>query len=235
MAHQDNSTLFKRILSSLVLAPLAMGAVFYGDWPYHIFLALLFVIAVHEWGRLARRCHRPFLITLLGILYLLGGFTSFVIVRADPAQGLVATLVLLVTVWASDIGAYVSGKAIGRARVAPRISPGKTYAGLAGAFVSGGAVPPIAALLGHSVLDAPEMQLAVLSWPDPVLLILLGIIVGISGQCGDFLMSFIKRKAGVKDTGTLIPGHGGVLDRIDALLLSGPVYLCMIILLAQMP
>jgi phosphatidate cytidylyltransferase len=224
MAKQQ-ATLAKRILSSLVLAPLAIAAVFYGDWPYHVFLAFLFIIAVREWSMMALRLQRPFIIILLGICYFLSGFASFIIVRADPTEGLTATLVLLVTVWASDIGAYAFGKVIGGPKVAPRISPGKTYAGLSGSILAGAIVPPLAALSGHSILSASDMQLATMSSGDNAMLLMIGVFLGISGQCGDLLISFVKRKAGVKDTGALIPGHGGILDRIDALLLAGPVYL----------
>ena len=227
MAHQKD-TLAKRILSSLILAPLVIAAVFYGDWPYHMLLALLLVLSVHEWGMMVRRLQKPFVMTLLGFVYLLICFTSFVIVRADPVQGLTATLILLIAVWASDIGAYILGKTFGRTRIAPRISPGKTYAGLAGAIIPGALVPPLAALLGHSLLHAPDMQAPMQLSFVHIKLALIGFFIGISGQCGDFLISYMKRKAGVKDSGTVIPGHGGVLDRIDALLLAGPVYLALL-------
>lgn len=230
MAHQ-HATLAKRILSSLVLAPLAIGAVVHGDWPYHFFLALLFIIALREWGTMAGRLERPFIFMAAGAVYLLIGFTSFVILRADPAEGLVITLVLLIAVWASDIGAYVAGRAIGGPKVAPRISPGKTYAGLIGALLAAGLVPVIAALADYSILDASDLPVSWQSITIYLKILIIGILTGLSGQCGDFLISFIKRKAGVKDSGTLIPGHGGVLDRIDALLLAGPVYMVVLMFL----
>lgn len=227
---QQKETLVKRILSSLVLAPLAIGAVLYGNWPYHMLIALLFVISVREWTMMAGRFKHTVVIALSGIVYLLIGFASFVIIRAAPVQGLTTTIVLLVTVWASDIGAYMLGKGIGGARIAPKISPGKTYAGLAGAVISGALVPPCAALLGYPLFNETDMRVSMSVPVIYALLALVGFFIGITGQCGDFLMSFVKRKAGVKDSGTLIPGHGGVLDRIDALLLAGPVYLVFFII-----
>lgn len=231
MAHQQ-ATLAKRSLSSLVLAPMVIAVVFYGNWPYHLLLALLFVIALREWSIMASRLRRPLIIALLGICYLLIGFSSFVIVRADPVEGLVATLVFLATVWASDIGAYAFGKGIGGPKVAPRISPGKTYAGLAGSVISGAIIPPLAALSGYSILNASYIQITTLFSPDHAMFFIVGFFIALSGQCGDLLISFVKRKAGVKDTGALIPGHGGILDRIDALLMAGPLYLLFLIYLA---
>ena len=114
------------------------------------------------------------------------------------------TLLLLLVVFATDTSAYLVGRAIGRTPLAPKISPGKTWEGsVAGLF---GAV--VASVLANNLLG-----LGAIIWEAA----LLGVIVGVLGQLGDLAESRLKRKAGVKDSGWLIPGHGGILDRLDSI------------------
>jgi len=120
------------------------------------------------------------------------------------ADGLDLILLALLTTFAADTAAYFTGTAVGRHRMAPRISPGKTWEGFAGAVV--GAVAAAAALT--AVLD-PGLPL----WAGP----LLGVAIASAGTGGDLLESALKRAAGLKDSGSLLPGHGGVLDRLDSL------------------
>jgi phosphatidate cytidylyltransferase len=109
--------------------------------------------------------------------------------------------------WAADVGAYVVGSLVGRRKIAPRISPGKTWEGTFGGFGAAAvAVLGIAALFG---LPRGEAALA-------------AILIGPLAFAGDLLESWMKRRAGVKDSGTLLPGHGGMLDRIDSLLAVAP-------------
>ena len=149
--------------------------------------------------------------------------------RRSPAfrrswTGLV--LGLLFSVWATDTGAYIAGKTIGGPKMAPTISPNKTWAGLAGGIASSVAVlfayvHAIGPYLGNLIrndLNMPE-GFSTLS------ILLIGFAIAVSGQIGDLLISMQKRRVGVKDTGALIPGHGGILDRIDGLLLAAPVFL----------
>jgi len=117
--------------------------------------------------------------------------------RADPQAGRADLLFLVLIVWASDIGAYLVGRWIGGPRLAPRVSPGKTWSGAAGGLV-GGCLCGLAVAHLFAVPSAP--------W-----------------QAGDLLESLIKRYFGVKDSGRTIPGHGGLLDRLDGLLTAGPV------------
>jgi phosphatidate cytidylyltransferase len=130
--------------------------------------------------------------------------------RVDPAVGLANTLFVLCIVWASDIGAYLVGRLIGGAKLAPRISAGKTWSGAVGGLAS-------AALAGLAVAASVSQGF---SAPH---VIGLGIGLGIVSQLGDLLESAVKRHFGVKDSGRIIPGHGGMLDRLDALLAVAPV------------
>lgn len=141
-----------------------------------------------------------------GAVYVLAPLIAMVWLRADPAYGRAVLFWLLAVVWATDIGAYFTGRAIGGPRIAPRFSPKKTWAGLGGGVAAAAAAgAATTALLGEGAL----WKLALLSGS-----------LAVVAQIGDFVESALKRRAGVKDSGTLIPGHGGMLDRIDGLVFA---------------
>lgn len=144
-----------------------------------------------------------------GIPYLATGSVALTWLRQPPSSGVVNVMVLLLLIWASDIGAYVIGRAIGGPKLAPSISPGKTWSGAVGGLIGAGAVGAIAALL---LAHGP------FSWRSTVF----AVVVGAISQAGDLLESRLKRHFGVKDSGKLIPGHGGLLDRLDAVLTAAP-------------
>ncbi|HXZ81680.1 MAG TPA: phosphatidate cytidylyltransferase [Terriglobales bacterium] len=140
-------------------------------------------------------------------------------------------LYLLIVVWVGDTAAYYVGRAIGRHKLAPRISPGKTWEGAVGSFVASVAVgvyvfsnarPISMTLLRAGLIDASQGYLAIQT-PSLTVLIILSALINVAAQLGDLAESLIKRGAGVKDSGSLLPGHGGLLDRIDALLFAAPV------------
>ena len=130
--------------------------------------------------------------------------------RSDPIVGLANATFTLIIVWASDIGAYLVGRLVGGAKLAPEISPGKTWSGAAGGL----ACAALAGLAAAACLS---------SGYSPSHVIGLTIVLGIISQAGDLLESALKRHFGVKDSGSIIPGHGGLLDRLDALLAVAPV------------
>jgi len=140
-------------------------------------------------------------------------------------------LYLLLVVWAGDIFAYFVGKSIGRHLMAPRISPKKTWEGAAASLVGSVAVgwllfhyalPLSSALLRAGLIERRDGMFG-LEQPAMGPVIVLTIVLNIAAQLGDLVESLIKRGAGVKDSGTILPGHGGMLDRIDALLFAAPV------------
>lgn len=133
-----------------------------------------------------------------GVLYAAAPALALLLVR-DQSDGTELTLWTLAVVWATDIGAYFSGRAIGGPKLAPRISPNKTWAGLFGGMIAALAVGfALAALLRL-----------------PLRLGALGALLAAFAQAGDLFESWLKRRAGVKDSGRLLPGHGGALDRLD--------------------
>ena len=152
----------------------------------------------------------------------------------EQANGPSLVVFLLFVVWAGDTAAYYAGRAWGRHKMAPKLSPGKTWEGaiasVAGSVVIAAALVGLASLMqepaNSAVLSWLERTFpsAVLSYPDEIWYwLVLAAIINAAGQIGDLSESALKRSAGVKDSGSLLPGHGGVLDRIDALLLAGPV------------
>lgn len=141
-----------------------------------------------------------------GLLTLMPALAAVVALRA---AGLWYLLVLLFLIWAADIGAYFAGRAFGRNKLAPAVSPGKTWEGVAGGALAAAVVAGTACLW----LPVP-----------PAAFILISMCVSLLSVVGDLSESLFKRQAGVKDSGRLFPGHGGVLDRIDSLTAAAPLF-----------
>ena len=136
-----------------------------------------------------------------GLLYAVFPAVALIFLREQPGQGLWLALWTMMLVWATDIGAYFAGRAIGGPKLAPRLSPNKTWAGLVGGAVT-------AAIVG--ALIAWQGRMSPFCWVAAAPL-------AVAAQMGDLFESWLKRRSGVKDSGRLLPGHGGVLDRLDGL------------------
>jgi phosphatidate cytidylyltransferase len=160
-------------------------------------------------------------VSIFCLLYAGLTLTAMPALRAE-SNGPSLVIFLLCVVWAGDIAALYVGRACGRRKLAPILSPNKTWEGslgsLAGSLLATGALLGLAALL--EIWNSTK-----LSYADEVwwYWMVLAVVVNVAAQVGDLAESALKRSAGVKDSGTLLPGHGGVLDRIDALLLAAPV------------
>jgi phosphatidate cytidylyltransferase len=161
-------------------------------------------------------------ISFFGILYI-GFLLSYVVLTRNLPNGKQWALFLILTVWAGDIFALLGGSLFGRHKLYPKISPKKTYEGL-----FGGIIGSIIVALTFGFLFLPEIGKGILT--------LLAMGIGIFGQLGDFSESMIKRSARVKDSGDLLPGHGGMLDRLDSFLFSSPfLYYSLIYFLKEKP
>jgi len=187
----------------MVLLIMAGGFLF--SMTFGAILGLLFTIVLFL---LAVKNQEPSpKLTALGIPYMAGSGLALLGLRLNPENGLGLFLFLLTVVWGTDIGAYVVGSIVGGKKLAPTISPSKTWAGLFGGIA-------LASLGGY--------VLALLCGArNPSVAFLLSPILALIAQGGDLFESFFKRRAGVKESGDLIPGHGGVLDRIDGLVFAG--------------
>ncbi|WP_078119164.1 phosphatidate cytidylyltransferase [Thiosocius teredinicola] len=156
---------------------------------------------------------RPrFAILVMGALVLVAAWLSIVSLHASDPYGPRLVLFLMILIWVADSGAYFAGRAFGKTKLSPIVSPGKTWAGAIGAAVG-------------AVVSASILVFTDVTGSQPLLgLILLCVLVTAVSIGGDLWESRLKREAGVKDSGNLLPGHGGVLDRIDSLLAAAPVF-----------
>lgn len=177
-----------------VLSPLALGPSFFA---FGLIIGMAIGVAM-----IARNAALG-----AGLVYVGFPVLALLWLRERPDNGLILTFWALSLVWATDIGAFFAGRAIGGPKIAPAISPSKTWAGLIGGMSA-------AAILAGCFHRWLGLSLA-LVWATPFL--------AVAAQAGDFLESWMKRRAGVKDSGTLLPGHGGVLDRLDGVVTAVPL------------
>ena len=195
-----------RVISGAILVALTVAFVWFAQ-PIG-FEAFAFVVAAGAIVELVRLVDLVVAIPM-AIIYVALPLAALVRIRLLAGPG--AVFLVLLTIIVSDTAQYYTGRAVGRRPLAPRISPKKTVEGAAGGFVGG---TLLFVVLG--AWWAPQMSL-----PARVAL---GLAIVAAGIAGDLFESYLKRRAGVKDSSALIPGHGGVLDRIDALLFAAPVY-----------
>ena len=170
-------------------------------------------------------------VSVFAFLYVALPMASLLQLR-EQWQGSFFLLYLLLLVWAGDIFAYFIGKPFGRHRMSPRVSPNKTWEGAIASVIASVAVgilmfhyaQPISSALMQAHLI--ERQNGIFGQTSLISVIVLSIVLNIAAQLGDLVESLIKRGAGVKDSGAILPGHGGMLDRVDALLFAAPVLWC---------
>ncbi|MDP3076824.1 phosphatidate cytidylyltransferase [Bradyrhizobium sp.] len=242
-AEKGSRNLMMRVLAALVLAPAAIAIAYAGGflWAALVTLAaiglyvewLMIVGAGREprviasgaaalaiggiclaWGRIdtalvvlvvglvavALLSGERRLWTMTGFLYAAAAELASVLVRLDPVKGFAALMLVLLVVWASDIGGYFAGRGIGGPKLWPRVSPKKTWAGAIGGFALSLGVAGGFAAFGYGQAGP---------------LLLLAAVLSIASQLGDLFESAVKRRFGVKDSSHIIPGHGGLMDRLD--------------------
>lgn len=250
IAANRRSELVVRAISAVCLAPFVLWGMWLGGGPLLALLTLAAGLAMGEWAAMNLAdgpMRRPYIVATAGVAaaltvlcaaspwwslgalalgaalaavaapdrrllaalgapYVVIGCAALWTLAAGP-EGRTALFFVVLAVWATDIGAYAAGRTIGGPKLAPRLSPKKTWAGLVGGMTA-------AALVGVGVAlaaDGPVVGAA-----------LLAALLAVVAQAGDLFESWSKRRAGVKDSGRIIPGHGGLLDRIDGLLAAAP-------------
>ena len=187
-------------------------------------LLLAIIAALIEYERGDKDAAVHFAINLAGMLYL-GWIGSFLIPLRGMPHGLGWTLTALPATWLADSGAYFIGRWLGKTKMTPKLSPNKTWAGLLGGIAAGTLSGLLLVLLWRAVgFLAAETPL----WQG----LITGFVVALLTPLGDLMISLFKRTAGVKDTGSLIPGHGGVLDRIDTWIWAGMLGYYLVLLFA---
>lgn len=200
--------LAQRLGVGVGLAAIALLCAWAGGLAFLALIAFFAALAAMEWIDLYKRARKRETAVAWGLGALYIGLPAFSLIwlRAQPF-GLQWIEYLFAAVWASDIAAYAVGRSFGRAKLWPAISPGKTWAGFWGANAAAAAVGAVMA--GYVGIPAGAGAL-------------LGLVLALLAQAGDLFESWMKRKASVKDSGDLLPGHGGVLDRLDSLVPVAP-------------
>ena len=194
------SELVTRILTAFVLIAVALLAAIIGGYTFAVMVAAIATGMFYEWLRITRGWGLGWAIG--GFFYCLLPALALLWIRdRSGAHGLDLLLWVFLVTWATDIGAYFAGRRFGKRKLAPSISPGKTVEGLWGGVVA-------AALFGAAWVYGTGLS--------PVLLFLAPIFA-VAAQAGDLFESKMKRQAGIKDSGNWLPGHGGLLDRLDGL------------------
>jgi phosphatidate cytidylyltransferase len=193
------SELVVRTLTGAILIAIALVAAVVGGDLFAYFAAAAATAMFFEWTRIVRGWGAGWY--ALGFIYALLPALALLWIRERDAHGLELLLWTFLVTWSTDIGAYFAGRRFGRRKLAPSISPGKTVEGLYGGIAA-------AALVGGAWVIANHLGLA---------LLILAPIFALAAQAGDLFESGLKRRAGVKDSGSWLPGHGGVLDRLDGL------------------
>lgn len=191
----------KRILSAAILIPAALFILFQGGVLYSVALVLIGLLMAYEWFSMSK--NHSVLWKLFGILYILAPILSMWYIRVQ-ADGFIIMLWMLVIIWSTDTGAFISGIVFGGPKLAPYISPSKSWSGFMGGMLLAFAAAQIFNILG--LLNAKISYISLL--------------IALVGQIGDLFESLCKRKFGVKDSGRIIPGHGGVLDRMDSVMFA---------------
>ena len=211
-----NKELQKRILSSIILMPVSFFFIIQGSFSFIFFLSLIFLITSLEWLKMTKDNE---LIKIFGLFFLFFSFFSTIYLR--QYIGLNFFLFLIIVCIFTDIGGYIFGKTFKGPRLT-KVSPKKTYAGVIGSFL-------ISLIFGLIYIKYLGQKSRILLEIDPIFIILLILLISLISQVGDLIISYFKRKAKIKDTGKILPGHGGFLDRIDGIIFVMPLtYLCIL-------
>ena len=200
-----NKELQKRIISSIILIPTALFFIIKGSFFFNFFLFLCLIITLYEWYMMSKKKNYLF----FGYLFLLFSFYSAYFIRNDFTTGSDLFLAILLICVSTDIGGYVFGK-IFKGPKLTKISPKKTYSGVFGGYL----LSIIFIYIFHDYLNKN------FDFKEFILVIMISTI----SQLGDIVVSYFKRLSKIKDTGKIIPGHGGILDRIDGMIFAFPFY-----------
>ena len=211
-----NKELQKRILSSIILIPVSFFFIIQGSLTLIFFLSLIFLATSWEWFKMTKKKD---LLRIFGLFFLFFSFFSTVYLR--QYIGLNFFLFLITVCIFTDTGGYIFGKVFMGPRLT-KVSPKKTYSGVFGSFL-------ISLLSGLIYIKYLGQKSKILLETDLLFIILLILFTSLVSQIGDLIISYFKRKAKLKDTGKILPGHGGFLDRIDGLIFVMPItYLCVL-------
>ena len=208
---------FLRFISSIILIPLVILFLYKGSIIFIISLTTFCFISIYEWIKLSK----TFFIKFVGSIFIIFSFTSIYILRYfDNEKSFYNLIFILLICVSTDLGGYIFGKVF-KGPNFTKISPNKTYAGILGSYILSIFFSMIFYKYYSSDLSFSNLSI--------IHIIFYVLFVSTISQIGDLIVSFFKRKAGVKDTGFIIPGHGGLLDRIDGIIFVFPILLILLI------
>ena len=205
--------LIKRILSSIILLPITLYCIFKGSFFFNIFVLLCFFLTIYEWVMMNSKK----ILIFSGVLFLIFSFFSIYKIRNNLDSEYIHLLFVLLVCVSTDIGGYAFGKLFKGPKLT-KISPNKTYSGMIG-----GLILSVISIYLYSIAVKP---IYLINYQINVILIVL--TISIVSQIGDIIISYFKRLSKVKDTGKLIPGHGGILDRADGMIFAFPFFYILI-------
>ena len=208
-----NNNLIKRIISSIFILPIVIISVYLGKNVYFMFLTLITLISFYELKNISKNSFIFILCSLILALF----FYSAWELRSSPDGFLLVLFVLSISVF-TDIGGYIFGKILKGPKISS-ISPNKTYSGMAGSFL----LPIFFIYFFLTYENNREIYEKIIFFKNLNLIFTI-LIISLISQIGDFIISYLKRKTNKKDTGKIIPGHGGLLDRIDGVIFATIFY-----------
>jgi phosphatidate cytidylyltransferase len=203
------SELIKRILSSIILIPIALFFIIKGSFLFNFFILICFLITVYEWHIMSKK--KPY--RLLGLIFLSISFFCIYKLRNDFESDYINLLFVAIICVSTDIGGYIFGRTFQGPKLT-KISPKKTYSGMIGGFIL--SIISATIFFNNAFFfndGAKELTLIIFIYV---------LLISAISQLGDIIISYFKRLSKIKDTGTIIPGHGGLLDRIDGMVFAFP-------------
>ena len=204
-----NTELKKRILSSILLIPISFFFIIQGSVLFIFFLSLIFLMTSFEWFKMTKKND---LLRIFGLFFLIFSFWTAIYLR--QYIGLNFFIFLIIVCIFTDIGGYLFGKILKGPKLT-KISPNKTYSGVIGSFL-------ISLISGYIYIKYFGQKSKIILETDPAFIIFLILFISLASQIGDIIISYFKRKAKLKDSGKILPGHGGFLDRIDGIIFVMP-------------
>lgn len=204
-----NRNLLLRFITSLILIPIVLAIAYEGEVIFKFTVTLVAVLMAFEWNEMTTNGDQrhPVLWKVIGALYIAIPCASLLYIITKD-QGPYIIIWLLIVIWVSDTSAFFIGKLIGGPKLAPKISPKKTWSGFLGTSIT-------AYILGIYSVDFFQSE-------HPKTLMFLTVSLALYAQIGDLFESWIKRKFNTKDSGSVLPGHGGILDRVDGIVVTAP-------------
>ena len=199
--------IIKRILSSIILLPIVLFFIIKGSFVFNFFIFICFLITTYEWLKLSKNN----LLKLFGTIFIVISFYTIFNIRNEFDRDYFHLLLVVIICVSTDIGGYVFGN-IFKGPKLTKISPKKTYSGVIGSFL-------LSLIFTNLFLDFLS-NVETFEFTKEMFLFIL--LVSLVSQIGDIIISYFKRKSKIKDTGTIIPGHGGILDRIDGMIFALP-------------